>query len=124
MLLVLGGCSQTPIKPADTHLRADPSPVEATIPAPVQVAPVLPPPRPAAPAETYTVVVANVRAQDLLFALARDARLNVDIHPGITGMVTLNAIDQTLPQLLKRIARQIDIRYENDGPTLIVLRDT
>jgi len=124
VMLVLLGCSQTPIQPAATHLRADASPVEATIPAPVQIAPVLPPPRPALPPETYTVVVTNVRAQDLLFALARDARLNVDIHPGITGLVTLNAIDQTLPQLLTRIARQIDLRYEIDGANLIVLRDT
>jgi general secretion pathway protein D len=69
------------------------------------------------PPETYTVVVTNVPAQDLLFALARDARLNVDIHPGITGLVTLNAVDQTLPQLLARIARQIEIRYEIDGRT-------
>ena len=124
LVFVLHGCSQTPIRPAETHLRADPAAVEATIPAPVQIAPVLPPPKPALPPETYTVVVTNVRAQDLLFALARDAKLNVDIHPGITGLVTLNAIDQTLPQLLTRIARQIDLRYEVDGSNLIVLRDT
>src|SRR6185503_15343782 len=123
-LMVVHGCSQSPIKPAETHLRADPAPAEATIPAPVQIAPVLPLPRPAPPPETYTVVVTNVRAQDLLFALARDANINVDIHPGITGLVTLNAIDQTLPQLLTRIARQIDLRYEVDGSNLIVLRDT
>ena len=124
LMLVLHGCSQTPIRPADTHLRGDPAPVEAKIPAPVQVAPILPPPRPAPPPETYTVVVTNVRAQDLLLALARDAKLNIDIHPGITGLVTLNAIDQTLPQLLTRIGRQIDLRYEIDGSNLIVLRDT
>jgi general secretion pathway protein D len=123
-LAVLHGCGLTPIRPAETHLRSVPAPSEATIPAPVQSAPILPPPRPTPPPETYTVVVTNVRAQELLFALARDARLNVDIHPGITGVVTLNAIDQTLPQLLSRIARQIDIRYEIDGPNLIVLRDT
>jgi general secretion pathway protein D len=65
-----------------------------------------------------------VRVQELLFALARDARLNVDINPDITGTVTLNAIDQTLPQLLTRIARQVDMRYEIDGQNLIVMRDT
>jgi general secretion pathway protein D len=78
---------------------------------------VLPPPSPTARPETYSVVVNNVRVQDLLFALARDAKLNVDIHPGITGSVTLNAIDQTLPQLLGRISRQVDMRYEIDGQT-------
>ena len=38
--------------------------------------------------------------------------------------MTLNAIDQTLPQLLTRIARQVDMRYEIDGANLIVMRDT
>jgi general secretion pathway protein D len=69
-------------------------------------------------------VVNNVRVQDLLFALARDARLNIDIHPGIAGSVTLNAIDQTLPQLLARVAKQVDMRYELDGPNLLVMRDS
>ena len=67
------------------------------------------------------MVVNNVNVQDLLFALARDAKLNVDIHPGIIGSVTLNAIDQTLPQLLARIAKQVDMRYEIDGPNLAVM---
>ncbi|WP_245754599.1 type II secretion system protein GspD [Candidatus Accumulibacter aalborgensis] len=66
----------------------------------------------------------NVQVHDLLFALARDARLNVDIHPGITGVVTLNAIDQTLPQLLSRIAKQVDMRFEIEGPNLAVMPDT
>ena len=90
----------------------------------MQVTPVLPQPKPTVRPETYSVVVNNVRAQELLFALARDARLNVDIHSDITGTVTLNAIDQTLPQLLTRIARQVDMRYEIDGQNLVVMRDT
>lgn len=73
---------------------------------------------------TFSVVVSNIAAQDLLFSLARDAKINIDIHPGITGAVTLHAIDQTLPQLLKRISRQIDMRYELDGTTLTVMPDT
>jgi MSHA biogenesis protein MshL len=120
----LAGCSQTPIKPAPTHIRGDEPRAEGSIPPPVQITPVLPQPKPAARPETYSVVVNNVRAQELLFALARDARLNVDIHSDITGTVTLNAIDQTLPQLLTRIARQVDMRYEIDGQNLIVMRDT
>jgi general secretion pathway protein D len=90
----------------------------------VQIAPLLPPPRPTARAETYSVVVNNVRLQELLFALARDARINVDIHPDVSGSVTLNAIDQTLAQLLARIARQVDMRYEMHGDTLVVMRDS
>jgi general secretion pathway protein D len=62
--------------------------------------------------------------QELLFALARDARLQIDIDPNLAGSVTLNAVDQTLPQLLTRISRQVDMRYELDGDTLVVMRDS
>jgi MSHA biogenesis protein MshL len=120
---VLAGCGQQPLKPGDSHIREQP-PVAGTIPPPVQITPMLPQPKPSVRPETYSVVVNNVRVQELLFALARDARLNVDIHPDMTGTVTLNAIDQTLPQLLTRIARQVDMRYEIDGSNLVVMRDT
>jgi MSHA biogenesis protein MshL len=122
--LIVSGCGQKPIKPAATHIRADESRAEGAIPPPVQLTPMLPQPKAAVRPETYSVVVNNVRAQELLFALARDARLNVDIHSDITGTVTLNAIDQTLPQLLTRIARQIDMRWEIEGQNLVVMRDT
>ncbi|MGH8738807.1 MAG: pilus (MSHA type) biogenesis protein MshL [Burkholderiales bacterium] len=122
---LLAGCGQIPLKPAPTHISAAEVPgAEGQIPPPVQVAPVLPAPEPTARPETYSVVVNNVDVHDLLFALARDAKVNVDIEPGITGKVTLNAIDQTLPQLLTRIGRQVDLRYELHGQDLVVMRDT
>ncbi|MGE5242207.1 MAG: type II secretion system protein GspD [Bacteroidota bacterium] len=121
---LLAGCGQAPLKPAETHLQAETAPRAGAIPPPVQAAPVLPKPAPRTPPETYSVVVNNVSVHDLLFALARNAHVNVDIDPGVTGMVTLNAIDQTLPQLLTRIARQIDMRYEMRGNDLVVMRDT
>jgi general secretion pathway protein D len=122
----LAGCAQAPAKPSETHLGVEVAPPTApgAIPPPVQIAPVLPKPRPAAPPETYSVVVNSVSAQDLLFALARDAKLNIDIHPGISGNVTLNAVDQTLPQLLERISHQVDMRYELNGANLLVRPDT
>jgi MSHA biogenesis protein MshL len=124
-VIALSGCGQIRLKPSPAHVSAEPAArIDGAIPAPVQVAPMLPPPTPAPRPETYSVVVNNVRVHDLLFALARDAKLNVDIHPGVVGSVTLNAIDQTLPQLLGRITRQVDMRYEIDGQTLTVMRDT
>src|SRR5258708_6039606 len=120
----LAGCGQAPMKPAANHIHAEEARAPGATPPPVQVTPVLPKPKAAARPETYSVVVNNVRAQELLFALARDARLQIDIDPNLTGSVTLNAIDQTLPQLLTRIMRQVDMRYEIDGATLIVMRDS
>jgi MSHA biogenesis protein MshL len=87
-------------------------------------APRLPEPRIVKPQETYSVVVSNVSVQTLLFAIARDAKLNLDVHPDITGTVTLNALDQTITELLDRIARQVDMRYELEGKTLFVLPDS
>jgi len=123
-VLVLGACAHAPIQQSDTHLRAgEPAPT-GSVPAPIQISTLLPKPKPTQRPETYSVVVNGVRVQELLFALARDAKLNIDVHPGITGAVTLNAIEQTLPQLLSRISKQVDMRWELDGPNLIVMPDS
>ena len=68
-------------------------------------------------------MVQNVQVQELLFALARDAKLNVDIHPAITGTVSMNVRDQTLTEILERIARQVDLRYEIQGRNLSIVPD-
>lgn len=120
--LLLGSCGTQPVTPSAGHIKDEPRPV-GNIPKPVQQAAPLSQPKPALKAETYSVVVNNVPVQELLFALARDAKVNVDIHPGIEGAVTLNALSQTLPQLLTRIAKQVDMRYELDGPNLVVMPD-
>ena len=80
-------------------------------------------PEPIPESERYTVVVNDVPVRELLFALARDAELNIDIGGAVEGKVTLNAIDQTLPQILERIARQVDLRYELIGETYIISTD-
>ena len=121
--VLLTACGTRPLAPSVNHIR-EPAPTAGAIPAPLTNSAVLLPPRPTVKAETYSVSVHNVPVQSLLFALARDAKLNVDVHPGISGQVTLNALDQTMPQLLSRISKQVDMRYEIDGPNLIVRPDT
>lgn len=129
LISLLAGCAMhTPLPASGAHVLAPETAPAATsrddIPPPV-ARPLSPPlPQPRHKAETYSVVVNQVPVRELLFALARDARVNVDIHSGIEGTVTLNAIDQTLPQLLTRIAGQVDMRFELDGPNLIVQPDT
>lgn len=125
--LLLAACAApSPREPLKGHLNNENTPATAagSIPAPVQQTLALPKPRAARKAETYSVVVNNVPVRDLLFALARDAKVNVDIHPGIGGNVTLNAIDQTLPQLLTRIGKQVDMRFELEGQNLAIMPDS
>ena len=123
---ILAGCNSNPIKPSDQHLmRPVDQPVASTgIPEMATRSVILPPPKPVTKVETYSVVVTNVSAQEILFALARDAKINVDIHPGIQGTVTINAINQTLPQILTRIARQVEMRYELNNGYLSVMPDS
>ena len=127
---MFAGCGTKPIKPSDQHIQqsaTQPETASSTpqpIPQPIKGSVILPPPMPAGKVATYSVVVTNVPAQEILFALARDARINLDIHPGIQGTVTVNAINQTLPQILTRIARQVDMRYELDNGYLTVMPDS
>ncbi|HZX26012.1 MAG TPA: pilus (MSHA type) biogenesis protein MshL [Telluria sp.] len=119
---LLGGCAAPSLPGSRGHVSAPPSATGA-IPDPVAGAP-LPPPQATPKLETYSVSVTKVPVQSVLFALARDAGMDIDIHPSVDGTVTLNAIDQTLPQILTRLARQVDLRWEFNGKTLTVLPDT
>lgn len=125
-LLLIGGC--VPPKAFDTsagHISQPSPPAElAPPPAPVRAAPALQPPRPSAPVPTYTVVVNDVPVKDLLFSIARDTQYNIDLHPGIAGNVSLNAVQEPLPAILERIARQANLRYEMNGRTVSIMPDT
>jgi general secretion pathway protein D len=123
--ILLAACGTKPLATSDKHIKqSDAAPATGTIPPTSKRPVVLPPPKPAAKVETYSVVVTNLPARDILFALARDAKVNIDIHPGVQGEVTLNAINQTLPQILDRISRQVDMRYELDNGNLMVMPDS
>ncbi len=125
--MLLAACGTKPLEQSTLHLQQTPeSTAHSTgdIPQPVKQTVVLPPPQKAKKLETYSVVVTSLPAREILFALARDAKINIDIYPGIEGNVTVNAINQTLPQILDRIAKQIDIRYELHDGLLTVMPDT
>jgi MSHA biogenesis protein MshL len=121
--VLLAGCGTQAVAPSTSHVQEANRSVDS-IPEPVRQSASISPPKPTPKVETYSVAVYKVPVQSLLFALARDAKVNVDIHAGIEGEVTLNALDQTLPQLLSRIAKQVDMRFELNGNNLVVLPDT
>ena len=126
-LVFLGGC--VPPKAFDTSPGHISQPSQPAVPgtpppAPVRAAPALSPPKPGAPVPTYTVVVNDVPVKDLLFSIARDTQYNIDLHPGIAGNVSLNAVQEPLPAILDRIARQANLRYEMNGRTVSIMPDT
>jgi len=119
-------CGATnPPTPSEGHIKSDDKVTESrkNIPQPIKQVPALPRPGKRQKLETYTVVVNQVPIRELLFSMARDADLNLDIDSDITGSITMNAIDQTLPKILDRIEAQADIVYFLEGDTLKVKAD-
>lgn len=127
-LSLLGSCAHTPPFPPSGGHISQPTPQQtqtvSDIPQPVTVAPYVPSPKATEKVPTYSVVVSEVPVKELLFALARDTKHNIDIHPNIQGLVTLNAVNETLPAILERLTKQVSIRYKIEGNTLIVTPDT
>jgi general secretion pathway protein D len=144
MMLVLGmsACAhQSEIKPSNGHIdgqntstqqptaqatsgnSTDGKSVTANIPKPVTKNTYLPPPKPKAKEQLYSIVVYDTPVKEVLFAIARDSKLNIDIHPSIQGRVTLNAVDQTLPAILERLSKQVDLTYKIQENVLIITPD-
>jgi len=121
-------CSYKPtVRPSQGHINTEQfppkTPNEKFLP-PVTASEFVPPPKPQVKVPTYSVVVQEVPVKELLFALSRDTKQNIDAHPGIQGLVTLNAIDETLPAILERVAQQTNLRYRTEGRTILVVPDT
>ena len=128
VVVLLAGCTQFKpwVPPSEGHIaapqvKAEP---EKAIPPPARVSSFVPAPKPAVKPQTYSVVVNEVPVKELLLALARDTKQNIDIHPGLQGLVSLNAINETLPAILERVSKQVNLRYRMEGNTIIVSPDT
>lgn len=125
--IILTGCDQTRVKiPAsDGHIDLkERNAALSQIPKPVIAPPPLPAPEQIIAPSRHTVVVNDVPVKDLLFSLARDTNLNLDIDNNIGSTpVTLNAVNQPLPALLSRIAKASRLRIERKGNVLRVQAD-
>jgi general secretion pathway protein D len=127
-LTLLPACAsyKPTVPPSEAHLSRDTVPVtppEEKILPPVKVSDYVPLPKPRVKLPTYSVVVTEVPVKELLFALARDTKQNIDVHPNIQGVVSINAVDETFPAILERIANQANIRYRTEGKIIVVVPD-
>ncbi|MGZ8258663.1 MAG: STN domain-containing protein, partial [Methylotenera sp.] len=132
-VLGISACAhQSKVQPSDGHIDGQntatnqtvaKSSAAASIPKPVTNSTYLPPPKPKAKEHLYSIVVYDTPVKEVLFAIARDSKLNVDIHPSIQGRVTLNAVDQTLPAILERLSKQVDLTYKVEGNVLTITPD-
>ena len=120
---LLSACAANlPLNGENRHLEAPVAVTnDASIPGIVNPAPLLPAPAPEEIPELFTVVAQDIPLRELLFEMVRDSGINVDIHPDVSGVISLNAIDQSLPQILERISRQADIRWSIDESANVVI---
>ena len=124
LALALAGCGAQPVARTDSHMQPDAVRPAGNIPEPVRGIPMPPAPASRDAEIRYSVVVADQPVREVLMAMARETKINFDIDPRVEGTVNLNAIDQTLKQILNRMAKQVDMRWETDGTTITVMRDT
>lgn len=123
LAVLLSGCAGSQVVDMSAgHLTEEP-PQVVEPPDIVTEAPVVPEPVMEPPVETYSVVVKEVPVVDLLFSLARDAGLDVDIQASVGKTVTLNAVERPLKEILARIADQAGLRYTLRGSNLVIQDD-
>lgn len=125
MLILLTACAidaprtSAPFKAStEKHLHAT-TPATPIPPDIVQNAPLPPKKYP-----RFNVVVKDSNVREVLQGLAESARVNMDIADDVTGTITLNAIAQTLPQILARIALQVDLRWTEGDNYFLIEADT
>ncbi|MCL2644194.1 MAG: secretin N-terminal domain-containing protein [Betaproteobacteria bacterium] len=73
---------------------------------------------------TYSLDVRHAPIEQVLTALARDQRIDFELHPGVKGFVSLSVFDRPLPELIESLCAQASLRCEFDGKRLTAMPDT
>lgn len=115
------------VDPAKEHLRVSPvgqGSDAAPIPALKKNTAYLPKPKLSDAENLYSLSVIQAPIRDVLFKLARDAKLELNVLDDVSGQVTINLIDQPLSVIVDRLNEQANIRATLKGKSLIVQSDT
>lgn len=140
LIVLFSGCTDTAVKNGATetplsgmpsgHISAqtkvsDRVPNSAKIPDIVNTEIPTLPPFNAAPTfrDTYSISAVNVPVKELLFKISQDAQKEIDIYSGVSGTVTINAINQPLSKILDRMSAQVGFVYESHQNTILIKPD-
>lgn len=72
---------------------------------------------------TYSISAVGVPVTELLFKIAQDASKEIDIYNGVSGTVTINALNQPLNKILERMSEQANFIYQLNGNTIVIKPD-
>lgn len=127
LLFVFGCSSPRPVsidQPSKGHLQVPLTDKSvAPIPHIKSNAPYLPKPKLSETENLYSLSVIQAPVRELLFKLARDAKLELNIIDDVSGQVTINLIDQPLPIIIERLNDLAGIRATLEGRLLTVSLD-
>ncbi|MGE3298276.1 MAG: secretin N-terminal domain-containing protein [Porticoccaceae bacterium] len=128
LTMVLSGCA-TPFgqggkNAVDEAMQApgtaDTAP-EQTLPGADAVqTPAPPPPRPVIPERRFSLTVNNASAAEVFLGMVTDTPYSMLVHPDVTGTLTLNLKNVTLPEAMEAIRALYGYEYEVHGTRIIV----
>ena len=76
------------------------------------------------PTPTYSLDVRLAPVGQVLTALAHDQRIDLELRPGVEGLVSLSVFNRPLPELIESLCDQAGLRCEFDGKRLTAMPDT
>lgn len=126
-LLVVSGCQalKTQEPTSTQHIKLGSSNQDvAPIPSIQPRTPYLPKPKASAVQNLYSLSAIQTPARDVLYKLARDAKLELNMLEDIDSLITINLIDQPLSTIIERLNDQANIRASLQGKILTVQADT
>lgn len=103
--------AQTPVKPAapDAVAEALLPPIQIDVPAPSQPL-----------EERFNVTFNNVPAPQFFMSIVSGTRYNMLVHPDVTGTISANLKDVTVPEALEAIRELYGYEYSIEGNRIIV----
>ena len=120
----LSGCA-TPSGERGKHavneaLRVPPAPPAAAAPPALAPAPVPGPVKPVLPAHRFSLTVNNAPAAEVFMGIVTGTPYSMLVHPDVTGTLTLNLKNVTLPEAMEAIRALYGYEYEVHGTRVIV----
>ncbi|TFW30977.1 secretin N-terminal domain-containing protein [Massilia horti] len=134
-VLLLAGCQSAPprdtydtikqemagaaTRPASNQPPLDDAVTNALLPPAATLAKELPKARPALD-ERFNVAFNNVPAQQFFRSIVAGTRYNILVHPEVTGTISANLKDVTLPETLDAIREMYGYDYKIDGTRITI----
>jgi MSHA biogenesis protein MshL len=133
-LLALAGCQSSPTTPTYDKIRdelgaaaqrpagapsVDKAVADALLPPAATLATQLPRARPALE-ERFNVAFNNVPAQQFFRSIVAGTRYNILVHPDVSGSITANLKDVTLPETLDAVREMYGYDYKIEGTRISI----